>query len=315
MDSLTSTFSAASADLLLPHVGQDSAPSGSARLSRMPAACSPSDSPACQTSETCEAEQTSLGFLDALTCSPGAFRASRGPLPGSSEAQAITVTSGRQCATLSKQSGPLGSLVRMCLASSAWGSSLCVLTWKSSVTPRNRLLFQLAPSMPDTGETEFGLWPTPEATAISVFGKHDVVYQTAGKPRRITKGGTDASLGLARLVQLWPTPSVCGNYNRKGASEKSGDGLATAVKFWPTPTAMTNTGGAALCKWGGAGARAKLRTMVSEQELNGALNPLWVEWLMGYPIGHTACADSATRSSRKSRNVSSGSSRKSKGSK
>ena len=35
---------------------------------------------------------------------------------------------------------------------------------------------------------------------------------------------------------LWPTASVCGNYNRKGASATSGDGLDTAVKNWPTPT-------------------------------------------------------------------------------
>ncbi len=30
---------------------------------------------------------------------------------------------------------------------------------------------------------------------------------------------------------MWSTPSVCGNYNRKGASDTSGDGLATQVKF------------------------------------------------------------------------------------
>ena len=35
----------------------------------------------------------------------------------------------------------------------------------------------------------------------------------------------------------WPTPTVCGNYNRKGASVNSGDGLATAVRMWPTPRA------------------------------------------------------------------------------
>ncbi len=41
----------------------------------------------------------------------------------------------------------------------------------------------------------------------------------------------------------WPTPSVCGNYNRKGASATSGDGLATAVQMWLTPTvADTFTG-------------------------------------------------------------------------
>jgi len=55
--------------------------------------------------------------------------------------------------------------------------------------------------------------------------------------------------------------------------------------FWPTPTAVTATGGAALCKWGGTGARAKLRKMVTEKELNGPLNPEWVSWLMGWPKG------------------------------
>ena len=35
--------------------------------------------------------------------------------------------------------------------------------------------------------------------------------------------------GPACRSGMMPTPSVCGNYNRKGASAKSGDGLATAV--------------------------------------------------------------------------------------
>jgi hypothetical protein len=43
----------------------------------------------------------------------------------------------------------------------------------------------------------------------------------------------------------WPTPTVCGNYNKKGLSKTSGDGLATAVAKWPTPAARdgkpTNT--------------------------------------------------------------------------
>lgn len=46
----------------------------------------------------------------------------------------------------------------------------------------------------------------------------------------------------------------------------------------------------ALCKWGGSGARAKLRTMVTPQELNGPLNPAWVERMMGWPDGWTDLA-------------------------
>ncbi|RDL50810.1 hypothetical protein BLJAPNOD_01935 [Ensifer sp. M14] len=64
--------------------------------------------------------------------------------------------------------------------------------------------------------------------------------------------------------------------------------------FWPTPTAVTASGGAALCKWGGSGARAKLRKMVSSKELNGPLNPEWVSWLMGWPQGWSSLRPLAT---------------------
>jgi len=41
-------------------------------------------------------------------------------------------------------------------------------------------------------------------------------------------------------------------------------------------------------------------------EVRGSLNPAWVEWLMGFPIGHTALEPSETPSSRKSRKSSGG---------
>ena len=82
---------------------------------------------------------------------------------------------------------------------------------------------------------------------------------------------------------MWPTPTVCGNHNRKGASATSGDGLATAVKKFPTPTAGADCFGA----WGGSNARAQMKKLVSESELYGPLNPMWVEWLMGWPLGWT----------------------------
>ena len=62
---------------------------------------------------------------------------------------------------------------------------------------------------------------------------------------------------LHKYIALFPTPTVTWNNNRKGSSPKAGDGLATAV--------------------------------------GGKLNPMWVEWLMGFPIGWTGCDASETR--------------------
>ena len=105
---------------------------------------------------------------------------------------------------------------------------------------------------------------------------------------------------------LWPTPRAvewkANDYQQKG--EHAWLTLTGAARLWPTPTAITNTGGAAFCKWGGSRSRAKLREMLTAKELNGALNPTWVEWLMGYPLGWTVCEDWETRLSRRSRNGS-----------
>jgi len=82
----------------------------------------------------------------------------------------MTVTSGQRCSELYVNSGPLGSLVRMCLESSIWHSTRCYLTWKTKATPLNRLLFRLAVSMPRTSENESLFWPTPSTGAALCGG-------------------------------------------------------------------------------------------------------------------------------------------------
>ena len=96
-----------------------------------------------------------------LTLFPEDSPVNRSLLPGGDRARMMTVSSGLRCSALYENSGPLGSLVRMCLVSSIWHSTKCYLTWREKVTPRNRLLFRLVASMPHTGETECALWPTP----------------------------------------------------------------------------------------------------------------------------------------------------------
>lgn len=86
------------------------------------------------------------------------------------------------------------------------------------------------------------LWPTPRASDGSKGGRVT--------PRKSREGGTLIEAVSART--MWATPTVCGNYNKKGSSAKSGDGLAT--------------------------------------QAGGQLNPRWVEWLQGWPIGWTNLA-------------------------
>lgn len=69
-------------------------------------------------------------------------------------------------------------------------------------------------------------WPTPTAQdAEEAGGKGSIARGTRG-------------FSLHQATQEWPTPTMCGNHNRKGASPQSGDGLATAVNApWATPLA------------------------------------------------------------------------------
>lgn len=80
---------------------------------------------------------------------------------------------------------------------------------------------------------------------------------------------------------LWPTPTVKGNYNRKGASKHSGDGLATKVRNFATPTARDWKSGKA------SQATMDRNSRPLSEQIGGSLNPTWVEWLMGWPLGWT----------------------------
>lgn len=99
---------------------------------------------------------------------------------------------------------------------------------------------------------------------------------------------------------LWPTTSVCDNYNRKGASATSGDGLDTAVKKmhsvnlsqavnWPTPRAREGNSGSYGCASIERNADRNYLdgVVIKKEEKPGNLNADWVELLMGLPIGWT----------------------------
>ena len=183
----------------------------------------------------------------------------------------MTVRSGRKCCELLTGQSPLGSLVRTWLESSRWNSTISYLTWKPSATPRGRLLFRLVPSMPDTDGTECGLWPTPRN------GKTTDESEEAWTKRR--DAGNVSTPPLTLAVKMWPTASA--------RDWKDSPGMA---RTGTNPDGSTRDREDQLA-----------RRVYGETNQTGSLNPAWVEWLMGYPTGHTVCAAWATPSSRKSR--------------
>ena len=193
--------------------------------------------------------------------------ASLSVLPGSEEAIQMTVTSGLRHSRLLKPSNPPGYCLRMLLESSRWRSTLCYLTWKVRATPGRRLLFQLAPSTPRTDETESGLWATPQAMD-SLTPK-----QEEGLTHEITesrKGWTNFANLKEQAVygkKMWPTPQT-GSHNEAAHNAMSGD--------WKTK----------FCE-------------VAQIPTTGQLNPNWVEWLMGFPVGWTDLSASETPSCHK----------------
>lgn len=87
--------------------------------------------------------------------------------PGSSEAQTMTVTSGKNISELLPENTPVGSFVRMCLESNLPFSKRCFLIWRMRVTKSRRLIYRLAPSMRPTADNVFSssaLMPTLTAT-------------------------------------------------------------------------------------------------------------------------------------------------------
>jgi len=194
-------------------------------------------------------------LTDQLTLFAADTHASLSPQPGSDKARKMTATSGRNLCGSWLNFGPLGSLEKTLLDTSAWVSMTCFLTWKTRATPAGRLLFQLAPSVQRTGGIGSGLWATPRA-------------QEDGR-----------NLEAYHAMQA-----------KRGRSEEDVSSLSVQVKMWPTPTTRDHKGGRKpdTLKASGRGVTNSLNDAMTIRDQHGALNPEWVEWLMGFPVGWTS---------------------------
>jgi len=134
------------------------------------------------------------------------------------------------------------------------------------------------------------LWPTPQAR--DYFPPHSEDYIAAKKAQGHGMSNLNDAVAHSRM---WPTPAARDWRSEKRTAEtlaermedRRGYTLPTQVmisEMLPTPTAN---------RWDGLQSHGK-------NVVTGALNPTWVEWLMGFPVGWTALEPSEMPSSRKS---------------
>ena len=131
---------------------------------------------------------------------------------------------------------------------------------------QNGVCWEQTPLVLPINETVYGFsLPTPvasDATSGAVIGKNDMFYTTStGMPRKVNQNGKDGSVGLGRLIQMWPTPQASDNRDRGNMSNPS---VQRRVDI---------------------GKQVMLSQSVDPN--SGQLNPTWVEWLMGWPLGWT----------------------------
>jgi DNA (cytosine-5)-methyltransferase 1 len=159
------------------------------------------------------------------------------------------------------------------------------------------------------------LWATPCAQMAN--GEPEAFLE---RKRRSVERGNSMGVSLTDLNMqvkaaekgIWPTPSahkqtasgdlVNADWSQwdgesKPHSKKTGKPVQTAlldrVKMFPTPRTPSKSGGGTGLD-GGSGARSMMTEEERKELCGGQLNPTWVEWLMGWPLGWTDCAVSGT---------------------
>ena len=140
-------------------------------------------------------------------------------------------------------------------------------------------------------EETIAMWPTPTAmtggTGVAPSHKN-------GKHGWNTGAAVNDSLS-DNPTRMWPTPTArdykdTGENTNYEAIAKKGK-LSGAVMF-PTPTANEDAAGTPKGKMQKMlGNDPEVRGVSPEEWKRGALNPTWVEWLMGYPEGWTELED------------------------
>jgi len=208
-----------------------------------------------------------------------------------------------------------GSLMKYDLNMSSWKTVQCSLvedSTRSLVTlPKSGMtldgqLWALPMLERRTKGTGSGWWRTPDTGAGGTSGllKQGITHRPNGQPIQVRL------VDQVNNPHLWATPTVMDHlparqeealrrqYDKNRAGRTSHSTLREQVVYpppkvmWPTPAATDYKGsgktGTLRDRLDYATERGATKTRVyGEPATTGQLNPNWVEWLMGWPLGWT----------------------------
>jgi hypothetical protein len=168
----------------------------------------------------------------------------------------------------------------------------------SMATPTSKAN-QLSPSMAKHPGC-VAWWPTPKSHAGSNRRTKPTPAQMRG----------EAGMDLAVAARMWPTPDTNQRGGPQHPDKRKAGGHSVTLQdavlgrtIWPTPRSN---------EWKRMGAKGTPSSLLMaskhylcavvnevEPQATGALNPTWVEWLMGWPLGWTVSRHWATGKSRR----------------
>lgn len=254
-------------------------------------------------------DQLSMWSVEAFPVRTSPTRAAR------KASRVAAPVSGRTCVTSFAEYDPGTSSWRTSQLSLAGDSTSLPQTWPRAGMTSNGTAYRRRPSAPITRETDGSALPTPSASS----------YGTNRSP----SPGASVRPSLETMARhgLWPTPRAGADRSSRKALtvHRSAPSLAQAVelaegivprevdsmaeappswrRMWATPIARD----ARSFKGAARSPNAQGGEPLTVQA-GGTLNPTWVEWLMGFPLGWTDLDDtpSETPSSPRSPNTSAG---------
>ena len=204
--------------------------------------------------------------------------------------------------------------------SQSWKMSECLFTGDfatylealpKSGMMRNGKIYEQRMWVRRTEGSESGLWLTPSTVDIGERSEKSMENRFAYR-KKIGRNGVSAGCLSEQIAwskggnpvtymsrEKWPTPRAYeGGAYRDMNGNKKISGLKVAVQIFPTPTTRDYKGGRCpeTLELSGRTENNSLNDKVNSMEgITGQLNPNWVDWLMGYPIGWTDLKDLETR--------------------